>query len=122
MNPVATIARSLQADMRAVLRNLIRATAAGTKEAGRSLKTELRGRVTSARLGQRLTRTWRDRHYDRGFDTASVVYTNAPQIICAVERNGALPEKIPLSPLLRALGSVRIHASFLLTEFTLIYE
>jgi Family of unknown function (DUF6441) len=39
-----------------------RAVAAGTREAGRSLRTELRRQVASAGLGQRLANNWRDKH------------------------------------------------------------
>jgi hypothetical protein len=77
---VATLARSLQADMQAELRDLERAAAAGKKEAGRGLKTELRRQVSGAGLGQRLANSWRDRHYpNRKLDAASLVYTKAPQ-------------------------------------------
>jgi Family of unknown function (DUF6441) len=87
----ASIARSLQADMRAELRDLERAAAAGTKEAGRGLKTELRRQVTSAGLGQRLANSWRDIHYDnRGIDAASLVYTKAPQIIRAFDEGAVI--------------------------------
>jgi len=54
MKLTATIARSLQADMQAELRDLERAVATGTRDAGRGLKTELRRQVASAGLGQRL--------------------------------------------------------------------
>ena len=63
MKLAAAIARSLQADMQAELRDLERAVAAGTRSAGQSLKTELRRQVTSAALGQRLANSWRDRPY-----------------------------------------------------------
>jgi hypothetical protein len=42
MKLVATIARSLQADLQAELRNIERAVVSGTRDAGRSLRTELR--------------------------------------------------------------------------------
>jgi hypothetical protein len=42
MKLVATLARSLQADMQVELRNIERAAAIGTRDAGRGLKTELR--------------------------------------------------------------------------------
>ena len=78
MKLTATIARSLQADMQAELRDLERAVAAGTRSAGQSLKTELRRQVTSAGLGQRLANSWRDRHYpNQRLDAASLVYTKA---------------------------------------------
>ncbi|MCE3249501.1 MAG: hypothetical protein K0R41_3326 [Geminicoccaceae bacterium] len=82
MKLTATLARSLQADMQAELRDIERAVAAGTREAGRGLRTELRRQVTSAGLGERLANSWRDRHYpNRKLDAASLVHTKAPQII-----------------------------------------
>ena len=63
MKLAATIARSLQADMQAELRDIERAVATGTREAGRGLRTELRRQVGSAGLGQRLANSWRDKHY-----------------------------------------------------------
>jgi hypothetical protein len=50
----ASFTRSLQADMRAELRDIERVASAGTREAGRGLRTELRRQVTSAGLGQRI--------------------------------------------------------------------
>jgi hypothetical protein len=86
MKLAATVARSLQADMQAELRDLERAVAAGARSAGQSLRTELRRQVTSAGLGQRLANSWRDRHYpNRKLDAASLVYTKAPQIIRAFD-------------------------------------
>ena len=56
--------------------------AAGTREAGRGLKAELRRQVASAGLGQRLANSWRDKHYpNQKLDAASLVYTKAPQIV-----------------------------------------
>ena len=79
---MATIAPSLQADMQAELRDIERAVASGTREAGPALRTELRRQVGSAGLGQRLANSWRDKHYpNQKLDAASVVYTKAPQII-----------------------------------------
>ena len=43
MKLTGIIARSLQADMQAELRDLERAVSDGTREAGRALKAELRG-------------------------------------------------------------------------------
>jgi len=76
MQFVARVARSLHADMQAELRDLERAVATGTRDAGRGLKTELRRQVTSAGLGQRLANSWRDKHYpNQKLDAASLVYT-----------------------------------------------
>jgi Family of unknown function (DUF6441) len=74
MKLAATITRSLPADMQAELRDLERAVATGTREAGPALRTELRQQVGSAGLGQRLANSWRDRHYpNRKLDAASLV-------------------------------------------------
>ena len=51
----------LQAEMQAELRDIERAVASGTRDAGRGLKTELRRQVASAGLGQRLANSWRDK-------------------------------------------------------------
>jgi Family of unknown function (DUF6441) len=91
MKLAATIARSLHADMQAELRDIERAAAAGTREAGRGLKTELRRQVMSAGLGQRLATSWRDRHYpNQRLDAASLVYTKAPQIIRAFDEGAVI--------------------------------
>jgi hypothetical protein len=88
MKLAAAIARSLQADMQAELRDIERAVVSGTRDAGRGLRTELRRQVTSAGLGQRLANSWRDRHYpNRKLDSASLVYTKAPQIIRAFDES-----------------------------------
>jgi hypothetical protein len=94
MKLVATLARSLQADMQAELRDIERAVATGTRDAGRGLKTELRRQVTSAGLGQRLANSWRDKHYpNRKLDAASLVYTKAPQIIRAFDEGAVIRSK-----------------------------
>jgi hypothetical protein len=90
MKFAATLTRSLQAGMQAELRDIERAVATGTRDAGRGLKTELRRQVGSAGLGQRLANSWRDQHYpNQKLDAASLVYTKAPQIIRAFDE-GAL--------------------------------
>jgi hypothetical protein len=90
MKLATTIARSLQADLQAELRDIERAVASGTRECGRGLRTELRRQVASAGLGQRLANSWRDRHYpNQRLDAASLVYSKAPQIIRAFDE-GAL--------------------------------
>ena len=105
--------------MRAELRDIERAAAAGTREAGRGLKTELRRQVTSAGLGQRLARTWRDRHYpNQRLDAASLVYTKAPQIIRAFDEGAVIRSKsglwlaipTPNAPR-RGVGGKRINPS-----------
>jgi hypothetical protein len=94
MKLAATFARSLQADMQAELRDIGRAVATGTREAGRSLRTELRRQVGSTGLGQRLANSWRDRHYpNRNLDAASLVYTKAPQIVRAFDEGAVVRSK-----------------------------
>jgi hypothetical protein len=94
MNLAVKLGRSLQADMTAELRGIERAVASGTRAAGRGLKAELRRQVTSAGLGQRLANSWRDRHYpNQKLDAASLVYTNAPQIIRASDEGAVVRSK-----------------------------
>src|SRR5918994_2201469 len=94
MKLAATIARSLQADMQAELRDIERAVTGGTRDAGRSLKTELRRQIASAGLGQRLANSWRDRHYpNQKLDAATLVYTKAPQIIRAFDEGAVIRSK-----------------------------
>jgi hypothetical protein len=94
MKLAATLARSLQADIQAELRDIERAVAAGTKAAGSGLKTELRRQVASAGLGQRLANSWRDKHYpNQQLDAASLVYTKAPQIIRAFDEGAVIRSK-----------------------------
>jgi len=94
MRLATIITSSLQADMQAELRDIERAVATGTREAGRGLKTELRRQVASAGLGQRLANSWRDRHYpNQKLDAASLVYTKAPQIIRAFDEGAVIRSK-----------------------------
>jgi Family of unknown function (DUF6441) len=91
MKLAAAITRSLQADMQAELRNIEGAVATGTRDAGQGFRTELRRQVASARLGQRLANSWRDRHYpNRKLDAASLVYTKAPQIVRAFDEGAVI--------------------------------
>src|SRR5918996_2866678 len=91
MKLAAALTRSLQASMQAELRDIERAAAAGTRDAGRGLRIELRRQVASAGLGQRLANSWRDQHYpNRKLDAASLVYTKAPQIIRAFDEGAVI--------------------------------
>jgi hypothetical protein len=77
--------------MRAELRDIERAVASATRDAGRGLRTELRRQVTSAGFGQKLANAWRDMHYpNRKLDAASLVYTKAPQIIRAFDEGAVI--------------------------------
>jgi hypothetical protein len=85
------ITRSVQADLQAELRDIERAVSGGIRDAGRGLRTELRRQVTSAGFGQRLSNSWRDKHYpNQKFDAASLVYTKAPQIIRAFDEGAVI--------------------------------
>jgi hypothetical protein len=91
MKLTATITRSVEAGIQAELRDIERAVASGTREAGRGLKTELRRQVISAGLGPRLASSWRDKHYpNQNLYAASLVYTNAPQIIRAFDEGAVI--------------------------------
>jgi hypothetical protein len=93
MKLTATITRSVEAGIQAELRDIERAVASGTRDAGRGLRTELRRQVTSAGLGQRLANSWRDRHYpNQQLDAATLVYTKAPQIIRAFDEGEVIRE------------------------------
>jgi hypothetical protein len=90
----ASITRSLQASMRAELREIERAASNGTRDAGRALRTELRRQLGSAGLGQRLANSWRDEHYpNERLDAASLVYTKTPQIIRAFDEGAVIRSK-----------------------------
>jgi hypothetical protein len=91
MNLTARIIRSVQAGIQAELRDIERAVANGTRDAGRGLRTELRRQVESAGLGHRLANSWRDTHYpNQQIDAASLVYTKAPQIIRAFDEGAVI--------------------------------
>ena len=104
--------------MQAELRDIERAVSSGTRDAGRGLRTELRRQVTSAGLGQRLARTWRDEHYpNRKLDAASLVYSKAPQIIRAFDEGAVIKSRrgrflaIPTENAPRGTGGRRISPS-----------
>jgi hypothetical protein len=78
-------------DREAELRDIERAVATGTRDAGRGLKTELRRQVSTTGLGPRLANSWRVRRYpNQKLDAASLVYTKAPQIIRAFDEGAVI--------------------------------
>ena len=78
MRLTATIIRSVEAGIQAELRHIEGEVAAGTREAGRALKAELRRQVASAGLGQRLANSWREKHYpNQKLDAPSLVYVRS---------------------------------------------
>ena len=77
---------SIRADLQAELRQIERAVTTATRDAGEGLKQELRNQVTSAGLGGRVARSWRNRHYpNEKHNAASLVWSKAPQIIRAFD-------------------------------------
>lgn len=94
MKLAATIACSLPSGMQAELRNIERAVAIGTRQAGRGLKADLRRQVVGAGLGQRPANSWRDKHYpNQKLDAASLVYSKALQIIRTFDEGAVIRSK-----------------------------
>ena len=119
MKLAATIAGSIKAGMEAEMRTISKAVTAGVKEAGRGIKADLRKQVVSAGLGMRLSRTWRERTYpNKGHDTASLVWSKAPQIIRTFDEGAVIKSKsglwlaipTPSAPK-RGVGGKRINPS-----------
>jgi hypothetical protein len=74
---------ALQGDLNTLLR-AERAVTTGVRAATIGLKTELRGQITGAGLGQRLANTWRSRIYPEGqqsLGAAGFVWSKAPRLI-----------------------------------------
>jgi len=68
----------------------------GVSQATDGLKTELRTQVTSARLGTRLSRTWRGQVYPKGknsIQAAGLVWSKAPGIIRVYEEGTTIRSK-----------------------------
>jgi hypothetical protein len=114
-----TITGSIKAGMEAEMRTISKAVTAGVKEAGRGIKADLRKQVISAGLGMRLSRTWRERTYpNKGHDTASLVWSKAPQIIRTFDEGAVIKSKsglwlaipTPSAPK-RGVGGKRINPS-----------
>jgi hypothetical protein len=114
-----TITGSIKAGMEAEMRTISKAVTAGVKEAGRGIKADLRKQVVSAGLGMRLSRTWRERTYpNKGHDTASLVWSKAPQIIRTFDEGAVIKSKsglwlaipTPSAPK-RGVGGKRINPS-----------
>jgi hypothetical protein len=80
----AAIQGDLQALLKAELRGAERTITGGVRAATLGLKTELRGQITGAGLGQRLANTWRSRIYPEGeqsLGAAGLVWSKAPNLI-----------------------------------------
>lgn len=82
----AALTGDLKKLMEAELKLAEIAVGGGLREATDGLKNDLRGLVTGAGLGQRLSKTWRGELYPRGgrsINAAGFVFTRAPDIIGA---------------------------------------
>jgi hypothetical protein len=77
-------------------RDIAKAVTKGVTEATLGLKTELRGQVTQAGLGERLARTWQHKRYPatgESLETAGFVYNKFPQVIRAFNENTMIKSK-----------------------------
>ena len=73
-----------------------RAVTAAMRQAGRDLKSDWRGQITGAGLGQRLARNIRNKTYpERGesLDAAAFIWSNAPKIIHAHDKGVLIRSK-----------------------------
>jgi hypothetical protein len=92
----ATIQGDLQALLKDELRGAERAVTAGVRAATLGLKTELRGQITGAGLGQRLANTWRSRIYPEGeqsLGAAGFVCSKAPNLIRLYDEGAIIRSK-----------------------------
>lgn len=72
------------------------AVSGGLREATDGLKNDLRGLVTGAGLGERLSKSWRGELYPRGgrsLNAAGFVFTRAPDIIGAFAHGAVIRSK-----------------------------
>ncbi|MFH1158597.1 MAG: DUF6441 family protein [Pseudomonadota bacterium] len=86
MRLTAAITGNLKEIMAQEVKAAEKAVTRGVAQATDGLKTELRGQVTGAGLGQRLSKSWRSQIYPKGgasVNAAGFVYNKAPEIIGA---------------------------------------
>ena len=72
------------------------AVASGITQVTDGLKLELRGQITGAGLGDRLSKTWRGNVYPKGgrsINAAGLVYNNAPHIVGAFATGATIKSK-----------------------------
>lgn len=88
---------ALQGDLKKIMAEELKAgeqaVTNGVREVTDGLKLELRGQVTSARLGQRLANTWRGQVYPKGqpsINAAGFVWNKAPKIIGAYAKGAVV--------------------------------
>jgi hypothetical protein len=96
MRLTAAIQGDLQALLKAELRGAERAVTVGVRAATLGLKTELRGQITGAGLGQRLANTWRSRIYPEGeqsLGAAGFVWSKAPNLIRIYDEGAIIRSK-----------------------------
>jgi hypothetical protein len=90
MQFVATLARLLQVDMQAELRNIERAVTTGTRDAGRGMNSEPGRQIASAGLVSGSPTAGGTHYPDQKLDAASLVYTTAPQSIRAFDEGAMI--------------------------------
>jgi hypothetical protein len=86
MRLTAALTGNLKEIMAQEVKAAEKAVSQGIQQATDGLKTELRGQVTGAGLGERLSKSWRSQIYPRGgmsVNAAGFVYNKAPEIISA---------------------------------------
>jgi len=111
------ISADLGAAMAAEVKAGEKAVTAAMRAAGTGLKTDWRGQVTGAGLGQRLSRTIRSEQYPKGqpsLNAAALVWSRAPQIIRAHDTGPLIRSKdgfylaIPTQAAGRGRGGARL--------------
>ena len=93
MRLLAAIQGDLNALLTAELRNAERAVTTGVRAATDGLKTELRGQITGAGLGNRLANTWRGEVYPKSgqsIGAAGYVWSKAPKLSVRMYAEGAV--------------------------------
>lgn len=96
MRLTAAITGNLKEVMAHEVKTAEKAVSQGIRQATDGLKTELRGQVTGAGLGERLAKSWRGEVYPRGglsLNAAGFVYTKAPDIISAFASGATIRSK-----------------------------
>jgi hypothetical protein len=96
MKLLAALQGNLKSVMAAEVKAAEQAVMQGVRQATDGLKLELRGQVTGAGLGTRLSNTWRGDVYPKGtqsVNAAGFVWSKAPQIIGAFDEGVTIRSK-----------------------------
>jgi hypothetical protein len=96
MRLTAAITGNLKEIMAQEIKSAEKAVSQGIQQATDGLKTELRGQITGAGLGDRLSKSWRSQIYPKGgmsVNAAGFVYNKAPEIISAFDKGVTIRSK-----------------------------